>query len=151
MHGGHVGDRIDILSDRQKDCLRLVGRGMSSKEIAIETGLSPNSVDTYLKAAMSSLGVANRRDAARLLGSHEASQHLGSPTPAVAAVLARPQSGATIVGGGAGMLSLPLLGGRPNHLSAAAKTFAVLRIAAVSAVVVVAIALLIVALFRTFR
>lgn len=38
---------------------------MSSKEIAIETGLSPQTVDQYLARAASALGVSNRRDAAR--------------------------------------------------------------------------------------
>lgn len=61
------------LTEGQKTCLRLVGRGMSSKEIAQETGLAPQTVDTYVKAAMAKLGASNRRDAARLLGAAEAS------------------------------------------------------------------------------
>lgn len=48
-------------------CLRLVGQGMTSKEIAIQTGLSPRTVDQYVNRAATSLGASNRREAARKL------------------------------------------------------------------------------------
>lgn len=140
------------LSERQKDCLRLVARGLSSKEIALQVGLTPQTVDTYLKAAIARLGVSNRREAARLLQDWEASQELGSPPPAVVEVAPVVQPGtATAVGGWRAWMPLPPLGGRPNDLTLPARTFAVLRIAVISAVVVIAIALLIAAAFRTFR
>lgn len=53
------------LTDRQIDCLRLVGQGLSSKEIAAELGISHHTVDLHLKRAIRTLGVATRRDAAR--------------------------------------------------------------------------------------
>jgi DNA-binding CsgD family transcriptional regulator len=60
-------ERIQSLTASQIRCLRLVRRGMSSKEIALETGLSPGTVDQYLNRAASNLGVSGRREAARIL------------------------------------------------------------------------------------
>lgn len=72
------------LSERQKTCLQLVANGMSSKEIARSTGLSPRSVDTYLTSAMALLGASNRRDAARIFLSANSSQKLPSQSPPLA-------------------------------------------------------------------
>lgn len=60
-----VDSVVEQLSESQRMCLRLVAENKSSKEIAIETGLSPQTVDQYLARAASLLGVSNRRDAAR--------------------------------------------------------------------------------------
>lgn len=72
------------LSDQQIACLQRVERGLSSKEIAHELGISPATVDTYLKAAMQRLGTNRRRDAARILRSliecDSLPQKLGSPS-----------------------------------------------------------------------
>ena len=59
------------LSDGQKACLRLVGDGLTSKEIALETGLSHQTVDQYLSKAATLLGASNRRDAARKFAEFE--------------------------------------------------------------------------------
>ena len=72
-----VTGTIEQLTARERDCLRLVGRGMSSKEIALALGLSPLTVDGYLKEAVRTLGVSSRREAARVLASHE---EPGAPT-----------------------------------------------------------------------
>jgi len=64
-------NRINQLTDTQQTCLRLVARNLSSKEIAIETGLSPQTVDQYLSKAATILGASNRREAARLLADWE--------------------------------------------------------------------------------
>ncbi|MFJ5930472.1 helix-turn-helix domain-containing protein [Sphingomonas sp. NPDC092331] len=69
---------IDQLTARERDCLRLVARGMSSKEIALTLGLSPLTVDGYLKEAARTLGVSSRREAARILAAHE---HLSPQAP----------------------------------------------------------------------
>jgi DNA-binding CsgD family transcriptional regulator len=66
-----VTGTIEQLTARERDCLRLVGRGMSSKEIALALGLSPLTVDGYLKEAVRTLGVSGRREAARVLASHD--------------------------------------------------------------------------------
>lgn len=62
-----MDDRFRNLKPQQRNCLRLVGKGLSSKEIAIELGLSPNTVDRYIHTAMATLGAANRRIAAKRL------------------------------------------------------------------------------------
>ncbi len=59
------------LSDVQKRCLTLVALNRTSKEIAIEVGLSPMTVDQYLSRATAMLGAANRRDAARIFIQNE--------------------------------------------------------------------------------
>ncbi|PIB92162.1 hypothetical protein CSW62_11625 [Caulobacter sp. FWC2] len=64
---------IAPLSDRQRQILRLVARGRTSKEIALAIGLSPHGVDMSLRKSCERLGVANRREAARLLEAHESS------------------------------------------------------------------------------
>lgn len=76
-----VTGTIDQLTARERDCLRLVARGMSSKEIALALGLSPLTVDGYLKEAARTLGVSSRREAARLLAAHEQSPPQPPETP----------------------------------------------------------------------
>ena len=140
----------ESLPEGQKNCLRLVATGMSSKEIAQKTGLSPQTVDTYIKAAMARLGSSNRRDAARLLLSLEASQKSGSPPASIAAAAPSPQQDPG-TGRRWGAWALPPIGGSENKLGAAERTFAVLRIAGVSATAVIALALLIAGALKVFR
>lgn len=59
------------LTERQRDCLRLVANGYQSKEIAKRLGLTPNTVDQYLREALRTLGVSRRVEAARLLTAFE--------------------------------------------------------------------------------
>jgi len=77
---------LDRLSDTQRRCLTLVGRGRRTKEIAKELGLAPNTVDTYLRQAIRTLGVATRFEAARLLEDRDPgpSQELRYQAPAIA-------------------------------------------------------------------
>jgi DNA-binding CsgD family transcriptional regulator len=78
---------IDQLTARQRDCLRLVARGMSSKEIALELGISHLTVDGYLKEAVRILGADSRRAAARALvesGTETPPQNLGAEPPGIA-------------------------------------------------------------------
>ena len=146
-----MDERGQPLSEKQKICLRLVGRGMSSKEIAQETGLSPQTVDTYVKAAMARLGASNRREAARLLALADLSQKSGSPTLAVAGSDRIAQQQVVADRRWDGSTFLPPIGGLPNDLSPAARTYAVLRVAAVAAATLIAIALLLAGALRAFR
>ena len=66
-----TADRIERLTDKQRECLRLVYRHMETKEIARELGLSPDGVTQRIKTAMRTLGVDRRRDAARILAEAE--------------------------------------------------------------------------------
>ncbi len=58
-------DRVaERLTERQLDVLRLMTKGHSNKEIARILDLAPSTVKTHLSTIMSSLGAANRTDAA---------------------------------------------------------------------------------------
>lgn len=147
-----LSDPVKSLSQSQKTCLRLVARGMTSKEIAQATGLAPQTVDTYLKVAMSRLGAATRRDAARCLLEQEVSHNLGSPPGAVAASVEYCDDRvATRKRGWISLLVLPPLGGTVNELSASQKTYAVLRVAAISVAAVFALTLAVAGILETFR
>ena len=58
---------IDKLSGRQLACLRLVAQNRSSKEIAVELGISPHTVDQRIRQALHILGVERRTQAARIV------------------------------------------------------------------------------------
>jgi DNA-binding CsgD family transcriptional regulator len=64
-------DRVQRLTDKQRECLRLVYRHMETKEIARILGLSPDGVTQRIKTAMKTLGVDRRRDAALILAEAE--------------------------------------------------------------------------------
>lgn len=142
---------VETLTEGQKTCLRLVASGMTSKEIALRTGLTPQTVDTYLKSAMARLGASSRREAARMLSSAEASQSLGSPSANVALSSGPGQQVVAADGSGIRWFNPPPVGGRSNELTAAERTFAILKVAAISAATVSALALLIAGLLKTFR
>lgn len=140
------------LSEGQKKCLRLVARGMSSKEIARETGLTPQTVDTYLKGALARTGAPNRREAARLLSASELSQQSGSPAePVVGAPGRKDDQLQAGMSGWRTAFRLPPVGGGFNDLNWAQKSYQALLVAVVAAAVVVALALALAGLFQTFR
>jgi DNA-binding CsgD family transcriptional regulator len=146
-----LSDPADSLSDSQKTCLRLVSRGMTSKEIAQATGLAPQTVDTYLKVAMHRLKAPTRRDAARRFAQQELSHNLGSPLPALAPTAdSCDEQPATRNRGWVNALIPPPLGGTVNDLTYAQRTYAVLKVAAISAAAVFALTLAVAGIFETF-
>ena len=62
-----IENRVDKLSERQRDCLRLVAQLRKTEQIAAELGISPSTVNTHIERAVAVLGVAGRREAARLV------------------------------------------------------------------------------------
>jgi DNA-binding CsgD family transcriptional regulator len=58
--------KVGMLTPKERECLRLVAENRSSKEIALELGISKASVDTYCNRARAKLGAPTRRAAARL-------------------------------------------------------------------------------------
>ncbi len=64
-------DRFDRLTDRQRECLRLIHSGLEVKEIARELGIGPSAVVERLRAARKTLGVDSSRQAARMLAQEE--------------------------------------------------------------------------------
>jgi len=61
------GSPVSRLSQGQIDCLLLVDRHHSSKEIAAKLGISPHTVDQRIRGALEKLGVERRGEAARLV------------------------------------------------------------------------------------
>lgn len=78
-----VAERPDIagyhLSERENQVLRQISRGLTHGQIATRLGISPHTVDTYVKRIRAKLGVGNKAELTRaaLLG------HLASEEPAV--------------------------------------------------------------------
>lgn len=96
---------VDRLTPRERECLRLVGELLQSKEIARRLGIAADTVDERVGSAMRKLGVSSRREAARLLASAEAAQGgLPADTP-----------------GDGGPPPLPLHNPRPKALAAEAE------------------------------
>lgn len=63
--------RVGTLTERQRECLRLVYSHHSSKKIARILKVEPPTVDQHIKTAMHRLGVTSRFAAAQLLAQHE--------------------------------------------------------------------------------
>lgn len=51
---------LGALTDRQRECIVRVKKGLSSKEIARELGISPKTVEMHISTAMHRLGVSSR-------------------------------------------------------------------------------------------
>lgn len=143
-------NRVIGLTESQRTCLRFVAQGMTSKEISARTGLSPSTIDTYLKTAVSLLGASNRREAARRFAEIATSQQLGSQSATVAPPEVLPETPSQPVDGGApvaapqsllGLFKPPPIGGAANELDAKARIVEMLRIACLMAVVTSALVL----------
>ena len=77
-----MAERVARLSPGQLDCLLLVDRHLSSKEIAAELHISPHTVDQRIRQALSILGVERRTQAARIVAQYqEPYQRLIHQTP----------------------------------------------------------------------
>ena len=59
--------RTDRLTDRERECLRLVHAHMNSKQIARRLGIKPSTVDRHCENAARKLNASGRVDAALLL------------------------------------------------------------------------------------
>ncbi len=147
--------KIDSLTERQKDCLRLVGRGYTSKEIGRLLDLSPSTVDNHVNIAVHILNAPNRGSAARVLAQVEAGQILPrqSVDIALAGQLPKPASNREVTDAtspGGMLLSLPPVGGKRNELDGTTRSLRILQVAVVAAVVAIALTIMISGLFRTF-
>lgn len=72
---------VDRLTERQKQCLRLVLTLGETKEIARALKISPNVVAKHIEEAMRRLGVSTRAQAALLLAQHESGGGNAPPEP----------------------------------------------------------------------
>ena len=64
--GAQPGELPPTISNREKEVLRLVCRGMANKEIARELGIGVSTVKSHLNQAFEKLGVEDRTQAALL-------------------------------------------------------------------------------------
>ncbi|MXO85954.1 DUF4019 domain-containing protein [Altererythrobacter aurantiacus] len=100
---------IAELTDREREVLSLLLAGHTAKSAAAELDLSVHTVNDYLREARKKLGVSSSREAARILGEHEAQvpqnlgpQQMGMAEGQPAPHLARMKSGSRkvwIIGG----------------------------------------------------
>ena len=90
------------LSEREEQVLRQISRGLTHGQIATRLGISPHTVDTYVKRIRAKLGVGNKAELTRaaLLG-----RLIGGP-PATSDAGAPPSSG-QMIGTSAIALALP--------------------------------------------
>jgi DNA-binding CsgD family transcriptional regulator len=128
--------RLNRLTEKQRECLRLVYDHMSSKEIAKQLGVEPGTVDQYIKAAMRTLGVGERRAAARMLAEHEAA---GSAAPAALRLQDEQSPFDATPPRREPMLPLPIEGLRPTHVGWGKRLVWIVLIAAVIALAFLAL------------
>lgn len=127
-----MGREIERLTDRQKECLRLVGDGYTSKEIGRQLEISYTTVDNHIRSAMEVLDVDSRAEAARMLRSHY-DQPLTSQPRVLAAVAQLPSyPGASDPLRQWWQKLVPPLGGELHELSKEGVIFQILRIAFVA-------------------
>jgi DNA-binding CsgD family transcriptional regulator len=150
-----AGLAIHRLTDRQKDCLRLVAHGYTSKEIGRQLDLSPSTVDNHILAATQALGALSRAEAARMLASTEVRQKM----PSQPAALADPAISGLLSGSAEPhalsifdrrVWKLPPVGGYGNDLGAIEKTIRIIQVAAVGFGTVISLTVLIAGAFRLF-
>jgi DNA-binding CsgD family transcriptional regulator len=149
------GAAIQRLTERQKECLRLVAQGYTSKEIGRTLDLSPSTVDNHILTAVQSMSANTRGEAARTLTGHEARQKI----PREPQALAEPEgSGLISISADTPSLtiwdrkiwSLPPVGGQKNELDSAERSIRVIQVAAVGFGTVMSMTLLIAGAFKIF-
>jgi DNA-binding CsgD family transcriptional regulator len=151
-----MGDEtIARLTERQKDCLRLVANGYTSKEIGRQLGLSPSTVDNHILTATQTIGAASRAEAGRLLVSSEARQKLPRETPDLAepdvsAFSSSSAATSTLSIFGRKMWTLPPVGGFKNDLDRPTRATRIFQVAVAGFGTVVGLAVLIAGAFRLF-
>jgi DNA-binding CsgD family transcriptional regulator len=158
-----VGNPISELTDRQRQLLERVASGIkTSKSLAVETGLSPGTIDNALQAAARVLGVNDRVSAAaRYMDLIQQNSHTPSHmrTEGFAewlksALFRLTSSGWRGVTMAWSFLTLLLrgvsLGGDRHDLRWDQITLEVLRVALIGAVALTVLALFVLGFFQTF-
>jgi two-component system response regulator NreC len=62
MRAGDERDIRELLSDRERDVVRLTAEGYSAQQAADQLSLSVKTVETYRHRAMQKLGLTNRAE-----------------------------------------------------------------------------------------
>ena len=58
--GDPVDNRLDLLTEREREVMTLVGLGLSNEDISARLMLSPHTAKTHVSRAMTKLGVHDR-------------------------------------------------------------------------------------------
>lgn len=144
-------EKIIKLTDRQRACLELVAMGFTSKQIGRKLGISHSTVDNHILIATQALGVADRREAGRIIGALA-----GQQLPRQGKALPEPDFGGMLEEREASTLPassfrlLPPVGGQANEQTLGHKTVQILSIAVLSTLAVLSMALVISGAFKAF-
>jgi DNA-binding NarL/FixJ family response regulator len=60
-----VDPELDLLTMREREVLRLIARGYLYKEIGLELGISPKTVEAHVSAVLRKLQLSNRHELGR--------------------------------------------------------------------------------------
>ena len=63
---GHHQNRLTMLTDRERQLLKLLGEGLSNREVADRLGLGVKTVKNYVSLLLAKLQLTNRTQAAVL-------------------------------------------------------------------------------------
>ena len=69
---------VEPLTDREKDVMRLLGQGMSNKEIGAKLFITERTARTYVSNILGKLGLASRTQAALWAVEHKLVESPGS-------------------------------------------------------------------------
>jgi DNA-binding CsgD family transcriptional regulator len=148
------------LSDGQKQCLRLVGQHLTSKEIARKLGISHFTVDQRLDSARRKLNAHSRKDAVRIFMAME-QESLSEPLVYEPSDIAAerdvhiqnpPPKGRTgIFAFAASRISVPPIGGKRHHLPKREILVQSLNIAFFSTLVIALVVIILTGTLRLFR
>lgn len=127
-------DGFARLSERQKECLRLVAQGYTSKQIGRFLGISDRTVDNHIYLALELLCLPGRAEAARVLVAEEAKWSLPKQPPDLAAPPGTSASKDLAVDAEPYRLRrfVPPLGGVRNAHDPGQKVYAIVRVAVFS-------------------
>jgi DNA-binding CsgD family transcriptional regulator len=147
-----VPEKIDRLTERQRACLELVAMGFTSKQIGRKLGISHSTVDNHILIATQTLGVADRREAGRLVamaGQQLPRQAQGLSYDPELANLGEREAGRSP--GTRSLRLIPPVGGQTNEQTLGYKTVQILSIAVLSTLAVISMALIISGAFKAFN
>lgn len=151
---------VDLLTEGQKQCLRLVGDHLTSKEIARQLGISHFTVDQRLDAARRKMNARSRKEAARVFIALER-QFLSEPLVYETEGLDHEAGGdirkASVNRAGGDIatviprFSIPPIGGERHHLPKTKILVQSLNIALFSTLVIALVIIILTGTFRLFH